>query len=270
MRRIRFLLAAALASAAALCLGVPPGRAGGFTLPEGQGQIIAGVGYIAASRSFDRGGSARTAPPYRKAAVSAFVEYGLRDWLTLIAAPTLARMQAGTPTNAFTGSDESGFGARLRLWGSPTRALAVQVLAEPPVGRRRDPATEAALGGPHAAAADLRLQYAQAFPLFGVPAFATFEPGARLRGGGWPNEARLDLAAGLRPLPQLLVLLQSFNSVAGSAGPLIPRMAYSKLQASLVYDLSPRWSAQVGGLRTLAGRNAAREFGPFGALWYRF
>ncbi len=245
-------------------------QAGAFTLPEGQGQIIAGVGYIAATRTFDRAGKPVVAPPYRKEALSAFAEYGVTDWLTAIVAPSLAHMDSGSPAKSFIGSDESAFGARLRLFGTATRAVSVQALVEPPLGARRDATTEAAFGGPHAAAVDLRLQYGEVFSLFGWPSFATIEPGVRLRGSGWPDEARLDLTAGFRPRANILVLLQSFNSAAGGAGVLIPRTSYSKLQGSIVFDLSSRVALQVGGLRTIAGRNAAREVGPFGALWYRF
>ena len=210
------------------CLTAREGRAGGFTLPEGQGQIIAGVGYIAAPRTFDRTGRPVAAPAFRKAVVGAFLEYGFLDGLTLIAAPTAAHMQAGAPVNAYTGSDESAFGARFRLFGTPTQALAVQVLVEPPIGRARNAASEASFGGPHAAAADLRIPFTQVVQAFGLPAFVSVEPGARLRGGGWPHEARLDLAGGIRPTSRLLVLVQSFNSVAPSAGPLVQRTSYQQ------------------------------------------
>ena len=249
---------------------VPDVRAGGFTLPEGQGQIIAGVGYIAAPRTFDRSGRAFAAPAYSKAVVTAYLEYGATDWLTAIVAPSVARMQAGTPATTYTGSDESAVGARFRLFGDRTAAFALQVLVEPPLGPRRDPITEARFGGPDVAALDVRLQYARIFTLFGLPSFAALEPGTRLRGEGWPDEARLDLTFGVRPNARTLILLQSFNSFAHSAGSLLPQTAYTKAEASIVFDLSKAWAAQLGLIRTLAGRNAAREFGPFGALWYRF
>ncbi len=248
----------------------PDALAGGFTLPEGQGQIIAGVGYIAAPRTFDRSGRAIVAPAYNKAVVTAYLEYGATDWLTAIVAPSVARMQAGAPDKTYTGSDESAVGARLRLFGDRTGAFALQVLIEPPLGAHRDAMAEARFGGPNVAAVDVRLQYARVFTLFGLPSFAALEPGARLRDQGWPDEARLDLTFGIRPSARTLILLQNFNSFAHSAGPLLPQTGYTKAELSVVYDLSAAWAAQVGVIRTLAGRNAAREFGPFGALWYRF
>jgi hypothetical protein len=264
------LVLALIAAAVALGLTATPAGAGGFMMPEGRGQLIAGVGYIEASRTFNPSGKSISTPSFRKAAISGFVEYGLTPDLTIIVAPTAARMQAGSSSNTFSGSDESAFGARLRLWGAPTWTLAVQALVEPPLGRRGNPATEVALGGPHAFAADLRLQFGQSGTVFGSPAFFSLEPGVRLRDQGWPDEARFDVTFGVRPWPRGQILVQAFASSASGAGPLIPRTAYGKVQLSFVYDLSTAWSIQAGGLRTIVGRNAALETGPFAGVWYRF
>ena len=255
---------------AAVVLGSSqPGKAGAFLEPEGHGQIIAGVGYIEASRTFDRSGKPVASPSFRKTEASGYIEYGLTDWLTLVAAPTLARLHEGALSNAYTGSDESAFGARLPVYRSGTRIVSFQVLVEPPL-RGRDTAVEAALGGPRTAAVDLRTQYGQSFEVSGRSGFVDIEAGALLRGGGLADEARLDATVGLEIRRNSLVLVQNFVSLAPRTGPLIPRTAYDKLQLSLVQALSRSWSVQVGGVRTLAGRNAARETGPFAALWYRF
>jgi hypothetical protein len=269
VRRLRFVLAS-IAAAVALSLPTAPAGAGGFLMPEGRGQLIAGVGYVEASRTFNMSGRSIPKPSFRKAAISGFVEYGLTPDLTIIVAPTAARMQAGSSGNSFSGSDESALGARLKLWGTPTWTLAFQALVEPPLGGRGTPATERAFGGPHAFAADLRLQFSQSGTVFGLPAFLSLEPGARLRDQGWPDEARFDATIGIRPWPHGQILVQGFASSASGAGPLIPRTAYGKVQLSLVYDLSTVWSIQAGGLRTIVGRNAARETGPFACIWYRF
>ena len=67
-----------------------------------------------------------------------------------------------------------------------------------------------------------------------------------------------------------MVLLQDFSSAAPSRGSEIRRTAYSKFQGTLVYDVSRRWSVQLGAFRTIAGRNAVRETGPLAALWVHF
>lgn len=250
-----------LASTIRFCL------AGAFTLPEGQGQMITGVGYIEASRSFDGGGKAAVAPVYRKQEGAAYVQYGLTDAVTLIVAPALVHMSAGSPNVAYTGSSATAIGAEVKLYGTPTQALSIDVILEPRLGP--DKATPA-LGEPNGWAGRITLGFAQTFGLCGLPAFVDGGPGAEIRGGGWPNEARFDMALGLRPASQTMFLIQNFFRAAPSAGLLTPATLATTMQASVVHDLSPRFAIQLGGLRTLAGRNTAREMGPFAALWMKF
>lgn len=231
--------------------------AGAFLLPEGQGQLIAGVGYVEATRRFDQGGRTDATPAFRKTYASGYLEYGLTSTLSLVLAPSASREHDAPATNAVTGSDGSAFGARYQIYGSTTGVVAVQALVQPPIGGMRN------LG------ADLRVMFGRAFPLFGWPAFVDIEPGMRIRADPYPNEARLDVTVGARPIPRLMILVQAFASDAPRQGAL-PSLAYCKLQPSLVYDLAPAWSVQFGFVRTVAGRGIVRESGPIGALWYRF
>jgi hypothetical protein len=234
--------------------------------PEGTAQFIAGIGYSQGSRRFESSGKPVPTPPARKIEASGYLEYGLTSWLTLIAAPTMTHAGGGA-VNAITGSDGSAFGARLKILGRDDRVIALQMLVQPPLGESRD--ARLASGGSKSAALDLRVMAGRAFTLMGLPAFADIQPGVRLRADPFPMETRLDLTFGIRPVPELLVLVQDFNSLA-PAGAVVAATAYSKVQASLVYDLSVRWSLQAGAFRTIAGRNALREMGPLAALWYRF
>ena len=224
-------------------------------------------GFSEGSRRFDAGGQARPSPAYRKLLASGYLEYGWRSWLTLVAAPTMAR-QNGVAANQVTGSDGSALGARVLLYRQPGQVVSLQALVQPPLGGDR--ASQIASGGGHALASDLRLQFGKGLTLGAWPAFVDIAPGVRLRADPFPNEARLDLAFGLRPIPTLMILMQDFISVASSRGQTIQRTSYAKLQGSLVYDLTPRWSVQVGAFRTIAGHNAVRETGPLAALWVRF
>ncbi len=47
-------------------------------------------------------------------------------------------------------------------------------------------------------------------------------------------------------------------------------VSWTKLQPSLVYEIAPQWSVQIGGFITVAGINAGRELGPTAGVWYRF
>jgi hypothetical protein len=64
--------------------------------------------------------------------------------------------------------------------------------------------------------------------------------------------------------------LQGFGSMQTNKSAAFPRSSWEKLQGSLVYDIAPAWSAQIGAFMTVAGVNAGRELGPLAALWYRF
>jgi hypothetical protein len=242
-------------------------RAGAFFLAEGQGQMIAGVGYIEAARSFDAGGKAVGGAPYRKLESGAYVAFGLTDWMMLIVAPSLVHMRAGAPALSYSGSDESAIGLQVKILGSETQALSIQASVEPAIGSN---VASPAFGDPNGWGGEIKLRFGQVFTVFNRPAFIDLGPGVEIHGNGWPSEARFDVASGIRPWVHTLLLAQSFTRAAPSAGPSVPRIFATALQLSLVQDLSDRWSIQAGALRTLAGRNAARESGPIAAPWMRF
>jgi protein XagA len=243
--------------------------AGAFMLDPGTGQFIAGVGYTEATRRFDPWGHAVPTPSFSKVEASGYLEYGVTGSFDLVLAPTLAHSSDGPATNSVTGSDTSAFGGRLALFRAPSTIIAVQALVQPATANQSG-AEMIADGGARSFASDLRLMIGRSFSIFGLPSFVDIDPGARLRAGPLPTEMRVDATLGVRVRPTLLVLLQDFSSFAPPAGPLVPRTDYSKLQASLVYDISRTWSVQIGGLRTFSGRNIVRETGPLVAAWYRF
>lgn len=229
--------------------------------------MIAGVGYVEAARGFDASGKAVVAPDFRKLEIGAYFEYGLSDWLTLMAAPSLVHMNAGSPAVSYTGSSASAIGAQVQLFGSPTQALSILAVVEPGIG---GPVASPVFGDPNGWAANLKLQFGQAFAVFDRPAFVDAGAGAQIYRAAWPDEGRFDVTFGIRPWGHTLVLAQDFTRAAPSAGPAIPRFFATTLQLSLVQEFSARWSIQIGALRTLAGCNAAREAGPVAALWMRF
>jgi protein XagA len=74
---------------------------------------------------------------------------------------------------------------------------------------------------------------------------------------------------GVRPQPRLLVMLQSYTSISNGSFQ-FGHESWTKLQPSVVFDISRQWSVQLGGFMTVAGINAGRELGPLAALWFRF
>ncbi len=197
------------------------------------------------------------------------LRFALALWLLLASLAAARDSSDGPATNTVTGSDSSAFGGRLALYQAPGMVIALQALEQPAVGDQSN-AEILADSGARSFASDLRVMLGKSFTCFGLPAFVDIDPGARLRAGPLPTEARVDATLGVRLKPWLLMMVQDFLSFAAPAGPLVPRTDYSKLQASLVYDVSRVWSVQIGGMRTFSGRNIVRETGPLAALWYRF
>ncbi len=255
---------------AGACLAILPilaageARAGAWLMPPGEGQIIAGTAFSGSSRAFDAHGALIPVPSYQKFELGAYIEYGVTDWLTLIATPAYDVIRQPQPAPSYTGPGESGVGARLRLFQSDAVVASLQATLLTP---------GASFNGaePHrAGSVDLRAMAGANFNIGPWAAFADAAAGYRFYAQAQPGEWRLDLTLGVRPVPQLQLLLQSFGSAQTTKSADFPRSSWDKVQGSLVYDITPAWSAQVGAFITVAGINAGRELGPMAAIWYRF
>jgi hypothetical protein len=169
------------------------------------------------------------------------------DWLTVSVAPAYDHVQTPVPGQSYTGLGESEIAARVGLYHTDMAVLSVQA------GLRSPGASFDSLG-----------------PL-DVRRAASLEVQARYRfyAENQPGEWRFDLTAGLRPLPRLLAMLQSFTSISFGTSQ-FGHVSWTKLQPSLVYDIAQQWSVQIGGFISVAGINAGRELGPTAGVWYRF
>jgi hypothetical protein len=249
---------------------VPQAAGGGAWLaPEGHGQVIVTGSVSAATSAFDSAGHLQSTPRISKTELQALIEYGLTDWLTAMAIPSLQHVGIAAPTDAQrTGFGNSEFGARARVIQQDNWVLSAQGTVRVP--GTLDTGNPAAVGST-GFDVDLRGLFGLSFALGGLPAFVDVQLAQRFRAGGPPSEARVDLTFGLRTAPQWLVLVQQFNVVSEGSGR-APFMSnnYHKLQLSLVYDLAPQWSLQGGAFTTFAGRNALQENGLVTGVWYRF
>lgn len=246
-----------------------PSHAGAWLAPEGHGQIIVTGTASTANKAFDTRGSLQSTPRYSKTELQALMEYGVTDWLTALAIPSLQHVDIAAPTDAQrTGFGNSEFGARARVAQDGNWVLSAQATVRIP--GTFDAGNLAAVGYT-GFDVDLRGLFGASFALGGLPAFVDIQLAQRFRAGGPPSEARLDLTFGLRTAEQWLLLLQQFNVISeGSGREPFTSNNYHKLQASLVYDLTPQWSLQGGAFTTFAGRNALQENGLITGLWYRF
>ncbi|HVV93685.1 MAG TPA: hypothetical protein VHD15_09725 [Hyphomicrobiales bacterium] len=256
--------------AAAALLAAAPARveAGAWAQPAGQGQVIVSLTDSGGDHDFLADGRGVAAPPYRKLEGTALVEYGLTGWLTAIAAPDLLSVRTTWPTSRYDGFGQSGAGIRARIWQAGSTALSIQAMGYLPGPRRHG---DTAQLGYADAETDWRLLAGHSFMLGKWSGFTDVELAYRTRAGAPADEVHLDLTLGLRPTPRVLVMLQSFTTVTyGPAqAPFLPGR-WTKLEASVVYDLTPRWSVQLGALTTVLGVNALHERGFVAGVWHRF
>jgi protein XagA len=256
-------------SAAALWMAgsIAPLQAGAWLQAESSTQIIFSNSATGAAKRFDRKGKLLRTDRFSKQETTVSAEHGWSDSVTLVAGlrgQNQTFTLDGAGTRLYGGS--AGGGARVRLWSNSDAILSAQATVQA--------SAERSLTGPvrrleAPTEADFRLGFGQNIQLGTWPAFVDLQTAYRWRGGGKADELRLDATLGVRPLPSLLFLLQSFNTVGTSKARWGEgRVRQHKLQGSVVYDLSANWSLQVGVFGSLAGRDSGREQG-FQIAWWR-
>jgi hypothetical protein len=101
-----------------------------------------------------------------------------------------------------------------------------------------------------------------------MPAFVEVSAGPRIVTGDWRG-MRLDVAFGVRPAPTWLLLLQNFNRF-NEQSPFDGRARAHKAQASVIHDVSERWSVMAGAFTTFAARAERRQMGALTGVMRRF
>lgn len=258
------------------------GRADGWTLKQGQWQIITTASYYGTDHYRDADGNSRNTKSFSKSELNPYIEYGLRDDLTLglntsfqyfdqpgngIGSSPLSRMHnvLGGVTELF---------ARKRLWQNGHSVLAVQ-----PLVRLPDYYTDTNFIAHERSSWDgeLSLQGAVGKPFNGFPSFASASLGYRKRFGEPDDQVRLTLAAGSWIWPKFMVMGQAFGTWGiGSGGQAVFTNFGSddydlvKLQLSGVYRFNENLALQMGGFRNVYARNSGEGGGVLMALWWRF
>jgi len=247
--------------------GVVVAWGGAWLMPPGEGQVVAYTAFSDSTRAFDAQGHLIPVAAYQKFELGTYIEYGLTDWLTLVASPSYDRIKNPPPGSSYNGPGESEIAARMGLYRSDTSVVSMQI------GWRTPGASFADSLGPfevrRSASIDVRGMAGHNYEIAGMSGFFELEWAYRFYTANQPGEWRMDATMGLRPLPSLLVMMQSFTSISLGSDR-FGRVLWTKLQPSLVYDFAPQWSVQIGGFLTVAGVRAGRELGPAAGLWYRF
>lgn len=262
MKPIAYLAASILT----LACSATAAHASAWPQPAGQGQVAVTAIYSHSDDGFDSRGDSIDIDDYTKAEVYALIEYGVTDDLTLMATPSFSHVEIDGRGDS-TGAGYTEVGARYRITGDRT-PFSLQGTVRIPGKKRSD--NQAQVGATDAEF-DLRGLVGSSFKLGSTEGFVDFQAGYRFRNGGPPNEFRLDATVGVRPAEKLLLMAQSFNVISDGRGTgVFGKHAYSNIYVSAAYDITPRLALQIGGIATVAGRNALKERGFLAGTWLRF
>lgn len=259
----------AIALAALTALILPKAAfASAWTQEAGKGQVIVTGVYSNSSKGYDGDGDVVDISDYEKLEAYALIEYGLTDDLTLMVNPSFRRVAIEGPGADTSGLGYTELGARYRVAHGDDWVASLQGTARIPGKKRTDSLAQV---GSTDAEYDIRALVGKSFKLGGMDGFADVQGGYRLRDGDPPNEYHADISVGIRPAKKLQIIGQLFNTFSDGAGQgVFGSYRYHNAYLSAVYEIDPKLSLQFGGLATLGGKNALRERGLIGGLWYRF
>jgi hypothetical protein len=244
-------------------------KASAWNEPVGTGLVIGDVTFSGGAHYFNGLGRLAPATLYEKHDLFGYLEYGLTDQVMILLKPDLMTTAVGASNAAhYAGLGTSEAGVQLHLLTLGSSVLAASVSGGVPgTMSQRNPA----LIGNTCFDVDGRVLLGVPFRLGSWPAFVDVQAAYRDRSSGAPGEWHADVTIGARPVPQLLVLAQSFSTLAiGKGTAWFPASSYSKISLSGVFALSSAWSVQIGIFSTVGGIDALRERGFQTGLWYRF
>lgn len=249
-----------------------PCHGGGWPQKRGEGQVIVSGLVSSAGAGFDDDGALVDIDYFQKIEMSALLEYGASDRVTLLLKPVVQRYELGS---AVRGEDfdlgATQLGVQYYL-GSPWRGGVVsgQVLGVIPGGgetRDTDPLGDGGFGG------EVRGLFGQSWAW----GFGGVQLAWQDRAGGSEAKSMADVTLGVRVRPDVEVMAQSFATWTGAlgddaSGVRDTRDAYfaQKVQLSVVGRANDAVALQVSGIATVAGRNALDERGGMVAIWLRY
>lgn len=242
-----------------LAASVAKAHADAFVEKPGEGKVILLATFDHSDRYWMRSGRLVPVADYSKFSLSAFTEFGLNANTTLIGREEVSRRDE--LTGAYT-HWAGAIGARRLLFDDGALRIAAQALVSAGSGLEGAPAHVAA------AALDIRIAAAQMFTIAQRAAFIEISGGPRVV-TGVGHGLRLDATFGFRPFDKWQLLLQSFNRF-NEESPYGGRVRAHKVQASVLYDLSLRWTIFAGAFATLSARAERRQRGALAGVMRRF
>lgn len=200
----------------------------------------------------------------------AFSEIGASERITIGLKAIYGTSWTSEPFGDRSGTGLSVLEASLQgqLRRSDREALAVRITAGAPTfegsGARPDIVTQGA-------EVEYRALYGRRLQLAGREATLIAEAAFRDRFAGDADQVRLDALAGWRPSKHVWLLLETFSARSlENASPGGADFDLYKVQPSIVWRLTDRYSLQAGLNHEFASRNVSRGDTAFVGLWSRF
>lgn len=254
----RFVLGASAACAMLVAMAKPV-RADAFVEKPGEGKIILLSTFDRADQYWTRDGRLIPIAQYKKFSLSAFTEYGVDTKTTLIGRAEVGRLD---DLNGVETQLAGAIGVRRLLFDGGALRVAAQAVVSAGEGLEGMPMRSTG------AALEVRLAVTRTFSIAQRTAFIEVSAGPRVVVGD-ARGLRLDATFGLKPAEKWLLLLQGFNRF-NEAGPFGDRARSHKVQASVVYDLTQKWSLIGGVFATVAARAERRQQGILAGAQRRF
>lgn len=251
---------AAVVAAGCGCVSSDVARAGAWSMPRGEGQVILKYERMDADQAFEADGSVADLFARTDEQLSAFAEYGLTDRLTLQGQAAYTRGE--DPFLAYDGRGPTQLGVRYRLF--ETERTVVSLYAGGTLageGRNADFAAPSQGDGD----AELRLLAGRSGRWRGRQVFLELQA-ARLARADLPHETRVESTLGVDLTPRWQFLVQSY---AGQADGDEESPRWVKAEASVVRRFGD-WRVQAGWRQGVFGRSVPLERGPVLAVWRRF
>ncbi|HEX7776153.1 MAG TPA: hypothetical protein VF449_06460 [Parvibaculum sp.] len=244
--------------------------AGAWPQPAGQGQVITSYTSTRADEGYGPDGKLHRQSPYTKEELASYGEYGWTKDVTFVSEIAYT----SDDTNYYgehhrqKGLSRLELGARYAIGTWQDTLFSVQTLAvlhgassgdDPASSRRGD------LDG------EIDIAFGRSFTFFGIKGFNDTLVGYRHRQGGRSDEVKTNITMGVNLFARTMMLIKSenFTTLTGSRQA-ADDVTRNKLGLSLVREITPAISLELGGMQTISGRNSIRERSLSLGLWYRF
>ena len=251
--------------------------AGAWTQAQDGIQLIVTGNYYSAEKMWDNQGQKQSQPTYSKYELNPYIEYGLRDDLTLGANILLDRAHqdaaAGSGRTNFDIGD-SEFFLRKRLINSSGYVMSVEPMIKLP--SPENSSSQPRVGSSHP---DLGLSIANGygFSAWGLNHFADLDVQYRHRLGPSKDQVKISGTVGIGLTQRWMLMPQTFLTYRTSHNQTVTFTQSSsddynliRLQLSAVYKMTDSLSLQMGGYGDIDGKNAGIGRGVLIALWKQF